>query len=146
MNENAQNYELAFHLNPKLEEPQALEFKQHIEEFITQAGGIVSFSSVPLKTRLSYTVKHQKNSFFTYIQFSLAAPDGIGQINSQLKLEPEILRHLFVKLPSEAEKKQEALRQMKIREKAGKKIPVKTAPAPENKEIDKQLEEIIGNL
>lgn len=147
MNENIQNYELAFHLSPNLEEAKTVAIKQNIEEAITQNGGVISFSGMPTKTRLSYPIKHQNSSFFGYIQFNSANTGDLEQLNSQLKLEPEIIRYLVIKMPSESEKKQAALKQMKLKERAGKRASVKaTIPAPVNKELDKQLEDIIGNL
>ena len=147
MDENTQNYELAYHLNSNLEEAKVQQLKQDIEETVSKNGGILSFSSNPAKTHLSYPIKRQGNSFFGYLQFGLPNKESLNNINGQLKLETEIVRYLVVKTPSESEKKQAALKQMKLKEKAGKRVSVKVeAPAPINKEIDKQLEEIIGNL
>lgn len=151
MDENIQNYELAFHLNPNLEEAKAAEIKQNIEEIVTQNGGIISFSGNPAKIRLSYLINHKGNSYFGYTQFGLSSKESLIHINEQLKLNSEIMRYLVIKMPSESEKKQAALKQMKFREKAGKRASAKTSaktatPAPANKELDKQLEEIIGNL
>lgn len=147
MDENIQNYELAFHLNPNLEEAKAVEIKQNIEEIVIQNGGVISFSSNPIKTRLSYLINHMGTSYFGYIQFGLPDKASLSHINDQLKLKAEIIRYLVVKMPSESEKKQAALKQMKLKEKAGKRASAKaSAPAPVNKELDKQLEDIIGNL
>ena len=147
MDENMQNYELAFHLNPNLEEAKGVEIKQNIEEILIQNGGVITFSSNPAKIRLSYLINHMGNSYFGYTQFGLPNKESLSHINDQLKLKPEILRYLVIKMPSESEKKQAALKQMKLREKAGKRTTAKTkAPAPVNKELDKQLEDIIGNL
>ncbi|MBI2068503.1 MAG: 30S ribosomal protein S6 [Candidatus Yanofskybacteria bacterium] len=66
-----QNYELAFHLNPNLEESKVQETKQALEKSITGRNGNVLFSREPEKMRLSYQIKHNDNAFFGYIQFTV---------------------------------------------------------------------------
>ena len=142
------NYELAFHLNPNLEESKAIEIKQGIENIITIHKGIVSYSKDPEKIRLSYEIKHHGNSYFGYIQFNLSEATGLDELNEQLKLNPEVLRHLIIKLPSDLQKKQSMLKQIKMKERQEKRAQIKTtAPTPgETKELDKKLEEIIEGL
>lgn len=142
------NYELAFHINPNLEEAKAREIQQGMENIITTNKGVVSYSKEPEKIRLSYKIKHQGNSFFGYIQFNLSDATGLDELNEQLKLNPEVLRHLIIKLPSDLQKKQHMLKQVKMRERQEKRTQTKVvAPTPrETKELDKKLEEIIEGL
>ena len=74
MIDNKTIYELAFHLNPNLEEMQVQQLAQNVENHITFAGGVVSFKKEPEKIRLSYPVKHKKQAYFGYIHFNLAFP------------------------------------------------------------------------
>ena len=142
------NYELAFHLNPNLEEAKVKEIKEKIESIITSNKGVVSYSKEPEKIRLSYDIKHHGNSFFSYIQFNLSEAGALEELNEQLKLNPDVLRHLVIKLPSDLQKKQSMLKQVKMREGQEKRAQTKsTAPiVGENKELDKKLEEIIEGL
>ncbi len=142
------NYELAFHLNPNLEEAKIREIKQNIESIIATNKGVISYSKEPEKIRLSYEIKHVGNSYFGYIQFNLSEAQALEELNEQLKLNPDVLRYLLIKLPSDLQKKQSMLKQIKMKERQEKRAQAK-AVAPktgENKELDKKLEEIIEGL
>ncbi len=144
------NYELAFHLNPNLEEVKALEIKQGIESIITSNKGVISYSKEPEKIRLSYEIRHNRNSYFSYIQFNLSESTALDELNEQLKLNPEVLRYLIIKLPSDLQKKQSMLKQIKMKERQEKRAQAKAItpaePKKESKELDKKLEEIIEGL
>jgi ribosomal protein S6 len=144
------NYELAFHLNPNLEETKVKEIKQNIETLITSNKGVISYSKEPEKTHLSYDIKHFGNSFFGYIQFNLSEAEALDVLNEQLKLNSDVLRYLIIKLPSDLQKKQSMLKQIKMKERQEKRAQAKaTAPAEvkkDSKELDKKLEEIIEGL
>ena len=144
------NYELAFHLNPNLEEAKVREIKENVEKIITSNEGVISYSKEPEKIRLSYEIKHQRNSFFSYIQFNLSGSKALDELNEQLKLNPDVLRYLIIKLPSDLQKKQSMLKQIKMKERQEKRAQVKattpTEPKKDSKELDKKLEEIIEGL
>jgi len=144
------NYELAFHLNPNLEEAKVREIKQNIENIITSNKGVVSYSKEPEKIRLSYEIKHIGNSFFGYIQFNLSESRALEELNEQLKLNPDVMRYLIIKLPSDLQKKQSMLKQIKMKERQEKRAQAKSAapvePKKDSKELDKKLEEIIEGL
>lgn len=142
------NYELAFHLNPNLEEVKVREIKQNIENIITSHKGVISYSKEPEKIRLSYEIKHIGSSYFGYIQFNLSEAQALEELNEQLKLNPDVMRHLIIKLPSDLQKKQSMLKQIKMKERQEKRAQTKTIipGAGENKELDKELEEIIEQL
>jgi ribosomal protein S6 len=144
------NYELAFHLNPNLEDAKVQEIRQNIESIVTSNKGVISYSKEPEKTHLSYEVKHFGNSLFGYIQFNLSESQALDELNEQLKLNPEVLRYLIIKLPSDLQKKQSMLKQIKMKERQEKRAQAKTAtsgePKKESKELDKKLEEIIEGL
>ena len=142
------NYELAFHLNPNLEETQVKEIREKIEGIITSNKGIISYSKEPEKTHLSYEIKHHGYSLFGYVQFNLSEPQALDELNEQLKLNSEVLRYMVIKLPSDLQKKQSMLKQIKMKERQEKRAQIKaSAPvAGESKELDKKLEELIGGL
>ena len=144
------NYELAFHLNPNLEEDRTKEIKQGIESIITSNKGVISYSKEPEKIRLSYEIKNVGNSYFSYIQFNLSEAKALEELNEQLKLSPEVMRYLIVKLPSDLQKRQSMLKQVKMKERQEKRAQTKTIvpvkPQKDSKELDKKLEEIIEGL
>ena len=144
------NYELAFHLNPNLEEAKVREIKEKIESIITSNKGVISYSKEPEKIRLSYEIKHIGNSFFGYIQFNLSESRALEELNEQLKLNPDVMRYLIIKLPSDLQKKQSMLKQIKMKERQEKRAQAKATvpgePKKDSKELDKKLEEIIEGL
>ncbi len=144
------NYELAFHINPDLEEAKVKEIKEKIESIITSNKGVISYSKDPERTHLSYEIDHHGNAYFGYIHFNLTEPEALNELNEQLKLNPDVLRHLVIKLPSDLQKKQSMLKQIKMKERQEKRAQAKvsspTEPKKESKELDEKLEEIIEHL
>ena len=92
-------YELAFHLNPDLEEAQVKELAQNIENYVISAEGVISFKKEPEKTRLSYPIKHKKQAYFGYIHFALESKEALANIDEQIRHNSDVLRYLTVKAP-----------------------------------------------
>lgn len=142
-----QNYELAFHLNPNLEEAKVQENKQALEKSITGRNGNVLFSRDPEKIHLSYSIKHNDYAFFGYIQFTVGnAEEALKEINDELKLNNDVLRYLIVKVPSAGQRREAVLKQVKAKERAERRAKEKAATPEEAKEMEKKLEDILGNL
>ena len=164
-----QNYELAFHLNPNLEEAKVQETKQALEKAITGRNGNVLFSREPEKIHLSYPIKHNDNAFFGYIQFTVRPDDSVGEeptefprsvgtptpgtgtsalkeINDELKLNNDVLRYLIIKVPSAGQRREAVLKQVKAKERAERRAKEKAATPEETKEMEKKLENILENL
>lgn len=137
-------YELAFHLNPDLEETRVRQLAQNIENYVTSAGGVVSFKKDPGKTRLSYPIKHKKQAYFGYIHFNLELKEKLASIDEQIKLNNDILRYLIVKVPTDSGKVKFNFKPQKSKV-APEKSPERKTPE-ETKDMEKQLEDIIENL
>ena len=137
-------YELAFHLNPDLEESQVQQIAQNIESYVTSAGGVVSFKKEPEKMRLSYPINHKKQAYFGYFHFNLEVPENLAGIEEQIRHNNDILRYLVVKVPADSGKVKFRFKPQKPRvapEKPAEK------PTPEqSKELEKELEGILENL
>lgn len=142
-----QNYELAFHLDPNLEEPKVQEMKNALEKSITGRNGSVVFSREPERTRLSYPINHNDHAFFGYIQFTLESPEeSLKEINNEMNLNNDVLRHLIVKVPSAGQRREAVLKQVKAKERAEKRAKEKAATPEQTKEMEQKLEDILGNL
>lgn len=145
-----QNYELAFHLNPNLEETRVTEAKQALEKSITGRNGNVLFSKEPEKIHLSYPIDKNDYAFFGYIQFTIETAEGtLKELNDELKLNGDVLRYLVVKVPSAGQRREAVLKQVKARERVEKRVKEKeqAAATPEQtKEMEKKLEDILENL
>lgn len=137
-------YELAFHLNPDLEEAQVQQVAQNIENYITSAGGVISFKKEPERIRLSYPVNNKKQAYFGYIHFNLDLPEKLANIDEGVRHTNDILRYLTVKVPADSGK-------VKFRFKPPKpkiltKKPAEKKTPEETRELEKQLEGILENL
>ena len=143
-----QNYELSFHLNPNLEEAKVQETKQALEKGITGRNGNVLFSREPEKIHLSYPVKNNDYAFFGYIQFTIEnTEEALKELNDELKLNNDVLRYLVVKVPSAGQRREAVLKQVKARERNERRVKEKVVATPEQtKEMEKKLEDILGNL
>ncbi|OGN08606.1 MAG: hypothetical protein A3J46_02795 [Candidatus Yanofskybacteria bacterium RIFCSPHIGHO2_02_FULL_41_11] len=137
-------YELAFHLNPDLEEARAQQLAQSIESCVTSSGGIISFKKEPERTRLSYPIKHKRQAYFGYIHFNLDLPEKLANIDEEVRHNNDILRYLTVKIPADTGKVKFRFKPQKPRVTSEKPAEKKTPE--ESKELDKELENIIGNL
>lgn len=141
---------MAFHIIPSIEESKVAEIKQELENLISSKGGNITFSRTPERTRLSYEIKHNRSSFFGYIQFSMQAPEGaMSEMNEHLRRHTDMLRYLIIKTPSDLQKSKDMIKQIKMRERAERKpkaAPKTPASEEEQKRLDEQLEDIIEKL
>lgn len=144
-----QNYELAFHLSPNLEETKIQEIKQELEKNITSRNGVVLFSREPEKIHLSYPINHNNYAHFGYIQFTLETPkETLKEINDKLKLNLDVLRYLVIKVPSAGQRREAVLKQVKARERSEEKREKeeKITTPEETKEMEKKLEDILEKI
>jgi len=147
-------YELAFHLDPSLEEASVVKIKEDIERSIISNGGAISFSKEPEKIKLSYPIKDQKMSYFGYIHFNVDESSRLKQIQEHVMLSQSILRFLILKLETDSQKQKDAMKRMALGERARKSRAAsqkaesdKAAESPvQEAELEKKLEEIIEKL
>lgn len=143
-----ENYELAFHLLPELEEEESVKKFREIEASVTQLGGTVLASREPKKQHLSYPISHKKYGLFGVLNFKAPA-EAIAQLEPRLKLNDSILRFLVLKIKENAK----VLKTLKESAPRGK-IKTHTPPKPEEKPkeeirpevMEKQIEDVIGNI
>jgi ribosomal protein S6 len=150
LSEKSHNYELAYHLNPRIEDSRSTELKQYLEDQITSRGGMIVYSKLPERIRLAYEIDHQNQGFFGYVQFTFPNGELLAELNDVLRHNNELLRFMIIKLPAEMQKGQSALKQLKAKERAERKAKAAQITKPttekEEKEIEKQLEDIIEKL
>jgi len=147
MDDSKQNYELAFHINPNLEEAKVTGVKEELEKLVTDHAGVITYSKVPEKTRLSYPINHERSAFFGYIQFSLTDTSKLAEIEEQLRLNNDVMRYLMLKLQTDAERAKAMTKLAAHKERQERRAKKPDAKKPEDGEkIEQQLEEIIGGL
>lgn len=152
-----QNYELGYHISVNLDESEVQNNRQKLEETVTSHGGTISFSKDPERIRLAYPIKHQTSSYFAYLNFNLEpSDDSVAKIRDEIRLNPNIVRFLILKLQSEAKlNKEDLIRKMALAEKRRARIAKGVekpavqkgdVPKADEKEIEDKLEEILEKL
>ncbi len=69
MSDLKRNYELAFHINPNLEEARISQIKSELEKELMAGGSTITYAKDPERTRLSYPIGANNQAYFGYIQF-----------------------------------------------------------------------------
>ena len=129
-------YELTYLISPELPEEELKSLQEKINSLIQKGAGVLNEIKLPIKKKLAYPIKKQREAFLTDLSFYLE-PDKLGSLEKELKSEKKILRYLILAKPK--------LKIAKVRKRPTKiipKIPVKEKKV-ELKEIEKKLEEIL---
>jgi small subunit ribosomal protein S6 len=147
------NYEFAYHITAQLDEARVPQIAAEVEALISKHGGIITASQQPERKRLSYQIRHQQQSFFAWVQFTTEQPELLTELDEWARLHTEVLRHIVLKLEAESDKR--AIRQAEHLERkaakaaresaATKKVPTEKK-AEDGGKMERQLEDILGNL
>lgn len=127
-------YELSYLISPDLTEPEAIDLQEKINSFLQEKGGLLDKIERLVKKRLCYEIKKKGQAYLVSINFYLDEKK-IKEVEKKIKAEPQILRYLILsKQPPSISKisKKPATRPVRLPEKV------------ELKEIEKKLEEILG--
>ncbi len=141
------NYELTCLISPDLSEEELKNLSAKINSFIQEETGVLEKTSEPLKRELGYPIKGKVEAFSVSLNFSFD-PNKLENLEKKLKSENQILRYIIlIKI---------AVKEVLPRKKRSLKMPQKiTEPGKpadyqskakkvELKEIDKKIEEILG--
>jgi len=138
---NMRNYELIYLSSLDLSEEELNLLREKFFSLIQEMGGelLVGGSKVDTSVRkkLASPIKNKGEAYFTTLDFRLE-PEKLETLEKKLKLENQILRYLILVKP-----KPEKL----FGPKPARVLPRKTfesKPKVELKEIEKKLEEILG--
>ncbi|PIR02672.1 MAG: 30S ribosomal protein S6 [Candidatus Nealsonbacteria bacterium CG_4_9_14_0_2_um_filter_37_38] len=145
-------YELTYLAKPDLSEENLNGLQRKITSFLQDGSGVLNELKNPIKKTLAYTIKKQKAAFLVTLGF-YGEGGKICDFEKKLKSEPEILRYLIVSkkeqtLAATSEMEPARGRREDWISKKFKKVPSEikkpTEPKVELKEIEKKLEEILG--
>lgn len=147
------NYEFACHITTQMDEAKVPAVWAEVEALIAKHGGIITAEQQPTSRRLSYPIKHQSQAFFAWAQFSTDKEELLRELEEWARLHTEVLRHVILKLEAESDKRateQAAHLQRKAakqaKEGAAVKKTVSEKPAADKGKMEKELEDILGNL
>lgn len=146
-------YELAYHLNPDLEEAEIKRQMQELSDLITRVGGSVLNFKMPQRIHLSYAIKNKGYSNFGLMDFT-APVETAEKISEQMKPQTNVLRYLVTKKPEEG-KELRILGQYRSRPRirthetvtleAAEK-PAKEKTEAEKAQLEKEVEKVIEGL
>ena len=99
------SYELAFHVLPTVAEGEVPAVFEALKTRITKDGGELFDEEAPERFDLAYEiVKHLegknrrfKSAYFGWVRFKVAS-EAIPRIMEEMETDPQILRHLLIKL------------------------------------------------
>jgi len=91
------DYELVLIISPEVEGEKFDAVIDNVSQFITGKGGIISDVERWGKRRLAYTIKHFEEGSYVLAQFKLKPTLG-KELEANLRISEEVLRHLLVKL------------------------------------------------
>lgn len=139
------HYELLYIIPGKYTEEEIETIGNKVIEVVKGYGGEITFTDNLGDKKLSFPIDGAQTGSYLVIEFN-AEPAKIKDLDGELKLTPEVLRHQIVakKVLTQAEIEQEKKRQERLVEKPVEEKPA-AAPAPKVtlEELDKKLGEIL---
>ncbi len=93
------DYELVFIVNPEIGDEVLEATVGNVSQFITSQGGIISGEERWGKRKLAYPIKRLEEGSYVLTRFKMR-PESCKELETNLKISEEVLRHLLVKLGS----------------------------------------------
>lgn len=130
-------YELTYLISPDLSEEEIKVLQEKIKSLIQEEEGLLNKEGESIKERLAYPIKKNNTAISMTINFQLE-PEKLTNLEKKIKSEKCLLRYIILakKLPKKA--------LPEIPFKPAKEIIKPFKPKVELKEIEKKLEEILG--
>jgi len=128
------DYELGFILNPEVSEEQSNSILERIRQIVTNHDGQVVRINQWGRRRLAYPIAHQRDGFYVFFDMILT-PETVSELDRNLKVTEEVLRHIIIRRdPKAAQKEREerearAAAQAAAAAQAGNAIPGGETPA-----------------
>lgn len=138
-----QFYELTYLISPELSEEEIKVLQEKINSLIQKEEGVLVEIKSPWRQKLAYPIKKEKEAYLSSLTFHLLS-EKLKTLEKQLKTLPEILRFLLLTKPPIPTLFPIA-KTLKIKRGAAKiGVGIKKEKKVELKEIEKKLEEILG--
>lgn len=132
-------YELTILASPDLTEEDLNQLKESAISILQEEGGAVSDSKNPVKRTMGSDIRGKSTAFLVVFHFS-SPSEQIKAIEGKLGKLPGIMRFMLTRRPAPGKEKDSPRR---IRE-AAPKLEEEKKPKVEFKEIEKKLDEILG--
>ena len=90
------DYELGFILHPEVNEEQSNAILERIQQVVNNNDGQVVRVSQWGRRRLAYPIQHQRDGFYVFFDMILA-PETVSELDRNLKVTEEVLRHIIIR-------------------------------------------------
>ncbi len=97
--EQLRDYELVLIISPEVQDEKFDSIIGNVSQLVTGKGGIISDVEQWGKRRLAYPIKHCEEGSYILSRFKLK-PTLCKELEANLQISEEILRHLLIKLSS----------------------------------------------
>jgi len=91
------DYELVLIISPQVEDDQVPQVVERVGRFISERGGNLGEVNTWGRRKLAYPIKRQMEANYVVLQAKLE-PSLVAELESQLRLSEDFLRHLIVRL------------------------------------------------
>ncbi len=153
------HYELLYIVANKFTEDDLKGINSRVEKLIEDTEGKITFKEDWGKKKFCFPIEHGKFGYYQFIEFDMPSKN-IEKINTELRMSPEVLRHMIVNHAPKTAKQIEVekrLEEKRLAYKASKKAEEKTSRAPktakkeapktpkkvDSKELDAKLDKIL---
>jgi len=100
MQDRIRDYELVVIAVPQLEDESLAALNERVAGWIASNDGVVTGTNVWGRRRLAYPIRKQTEGIYVLYNFQLAA-NAVRELERNLRLEEQIIRHLVVRLDEE---------------------------------------------
>ncbi len=104
------DYELGFILNPEVSEEQSNAILERIQQIVNNNDGQVVRINQWGRRRLAYPIQHQRDGFYVFFDMILT-PETVSELDRNLKVTEEILRHIIIRRDPKIAQKERAERE-----------------------------------
>lgn len=102
------DYELGFILAPEVNEEQTRGILDRVGQIVAARGGEIVRVNQWGRRRMAYPIEHHRDGYYVFVDM-IAAPETISELERNLRVSEEVLRHLITKRdPRTAQKEREA--------------------------------------
>lgn len=137
------HYTITYLLPSDLSEEELNKSRTGISSLLEKSGAKIELEEKPVVKNLGYAIDNKKASFLVNVNFDLD-PEKTKELEKSLKEKKNLLRFLITKRRKESEKPQKKKRVPKTKQTEEKEKIKKEKPKVEFKEIEKRLDEILG--
>ena len=124
------DYELAYILNPEVNEEEVRAFQDRIEQIVATYGGQIVKVNQWGRRRLAYPIERHRDGLYTFIDMILT-PETVTELERMLKVSEIVLRHMVKRRdPKAVQKEREEREEREARAAAAAAAAASTEEAP----------------